>query len=50
VVVVHRVLHKNTFKDFLYRSNLPTGDEDASLSEAKEFWEMIKEGEDAGKK
>src|SRR5678816_4025295 len=26
-VVVHRILNKNTLKDFLYRSSLPMGDE-----------------------
>jgi mRNA-degrading endonuclease RelE of RelBE toxin-antitoxin system len=45
-VVVHRVLNKNTFQDFLYRTNLPVG-EDEALSESKQFWELIEEGEKA---
>ncbi|MEC7223439.1 MAG: type II toxin-antitoxin system RelE/ParE family toxin [Verrucomicrobiota bacterium] len=45
-VVVHRVLHKNTLKDFLYRSNLPLS-EDKALSESKNFWKLIEEGEKA---
>ena len=48
-VVVHRVLHKNTLKDFLYRSNLPLS-EDKALSESKNFWKLIEEGEKAHKK
>ena len=34
---VHRVLHKNTFRDFLFRSKLPVS-EDAQLGETREFW------------
>jgi len=43
-VRVHRVLHKNSLKDFLYRSNLPGGGEDEVLSQSKSFWHMIDEG------
>jgi mRNA-degrading endonuclease RelE of RelBE toxin-antitoxin system len=39
-VVVHRILSRNTLKDFLFRSNLPTG-EDEALQENPKFWEMI---------
>jgi len=39
-VVVHRILHRNTLKDFLYRSNLPTG-EDAALQDNPQFWKLI---------
>ncbi len=45
-VVVHRVLHKNTLQDFLYRSKLPLA-EDEAVSQSKVFWELIKEGENA---
>ena len=45
-VVVHRVLSKNTFQDFLFRANLPVGDDD-SLSKSKQFWALIEEGERA---
>lgn len=45
-VVVHRVLHKNTLQDFLYRSKLPVA-EDEALSRSKVFWELIEEGENA---
>lgn len=45
-VLVHRVLHKNSFRDFLYRSNLPTS-EDEQLSQSKSFWKLIEEGEKA---
>lgn len=39
-IVVHRILSRNTLKDFLYRSSLPTG-EDAALQENPKFWELI---------
>ncbi|MCF7709496.1 MAG: hypothetical protein K9N52_11405 [Verrucomicrobia bacterium] len=39
-VVVHRILNRNTLKDFLYRSSLPTG-EDEALQDNPEFWELI---------
>ena len=45
-VLVHRVLNKNTFQDFLYRTRLPLS-EDEALSESKQFWELIEEGENA---
>ncbi|MCB1237918.1 MAG: hypothetical protein KDM91_22825 [Verrucomicrobiae bacterium] len=47
-VLVHRVLHKNTFQDFLYRTNLPLS-EDEALSQSKQFWELIEEGENANR-
>src|SRR5256885_3048694 len=43
-VTVHRVLHKNTLRDFLYRSKLPIS-EDAQLGQAKEFWKLIEQGQ-----
>ena len=43
-VTVHRVLHKNTLRDFLFRSKLPVS-EDAQLSQTKEFWQLIEQGE-----
>lgn len=39
-VLVHRILSKNTLKDFLFRSSLPTG-EDEALQENPKFWELI---------
>lgn len=46
-VVVHRVLHRNTIRDFLFRSKLPMPAEDAELAKQKEFWKLIEEGETA---
>src|SRR6266576_5039465 len=43
-VTVHRVLHKNTLRDFLFRSKLPTS-EDAQLGQTREFWKLIEQGE-----
>ena len=43
-VTVHRVLHKNTLRDFLFRSKLPVS-EDAALSKTREFWKLIEQGE-----
>lgn len=45
-VIVHRVLSKGTFQDFLFRANLPVG-EDEALAQSKQFWELIEEGERA---
>ncbi len=39
-VVVHRILSRNSLKDFLFRSSLPVG-EDEALQENPKFWEMI---------
>ncbi len=39
-VVVHRILNRNTLKDFLFRSNLPVG-EDKALEENPKFWALI---------
>jgi mRNA-degrading endonuclease RelE of RelBE toxin-antitoxin system len=43
-VLVHRVLHKNTIRDFLFRSKLPMA-EDEQLREHSGFWKLIEEGE-----
>jgi len=45
-VIVHRVLHKGTFSDFLFRSKLPVA-EDEELAESKHFWKLIEEGKNA---
>src|SRR5213083_2611693 len=48
-IMVHRVLHKNTLRDFLFRTKLPTG-EDEQLKERREFWNLIEQGERTRKK
>ncbi|MEI6562510.1 MAG: hypothetical protein WCO68_10595 [Verrucomicrobiota bacterium] len=48
-VMIHRVLHKNTIRDFLFRSKLPMVDEDSSLAEKPGFWKLIEEGEKSRK-
>lgn len=48
-VTIHRILHRNTLADFLFRSNLPLA-EDEQLGEAKSFWKLIEEGEKAQRK
>ncbi len=45
-VIVHRVLHANTFSDFLYRSKMPLA-EDEALLKSKHFWTLIEEGRNA---
>lgn len=45
-VIVHRVLHKGTFSDFKFRSNLPLA-EDEALAGSKYFWKLIDEGRNA---
>jgi mRNA-degrading endonuclease RelE of RelBE toxin-antitoxin system len=42
-ILVHRVLHKNTIRDFLFRSQLPMA-EDEQLQEHAGFWKLIDEG------
>ena len=44
-VQVHRVLHGNSIKDFIFRSNLGSAGEDEVLQESKSFWKLIEEGE-----
>jgi len=44
-VKIHRVLHKNTLQDFLFRSNLGGAGEDEALGQSKNFWKLIEEGE-----
>lgn len=39
-IVVHRILNRNSLKDFLFRSSLPMG-EDEALQENPRFWELI---------
>jgi mRNA-degrading endonuclease RelE of RelBE toxin-antitoxin system len=46
-VVVHRILSRNTLKDFLFRSSLPTG-EDEALAENPRFWELIEQAKSSG--
>lgn len=48
-ITVHRVLHKNTLRDFLFRTKLPTG-EDEQLKKTREFWKLIEQGERTRKK
>jgi hypothetical protein len=45
-VVVHRLLHKGTFSDFLFRSKMPLA-EDEALAASKHFWKLIDEGRNA---
>ena len=39
-IVVHRILSRNSLKDFLFRSSLPVA-EDEALQESPKFWELI---------
>lgn len=39
-VLVHRILSRNTLKDFLYRSGLKV-DEDEALQQNPKFWELM---------
>src|SRR3979411_1295888 len=43
-VTIHRVLHKNTFRDFLFRSKLPMAKDD-QLSKNLEFWISIQQSD-----
>jgi mRNA-degrading endonuclease RelE of RelBE toxin-antitoxin system len=48
-VVVHRILSRNSLKDFLFRSRLPMG-EDAALQDNPKFWDLIGAGKSAPEK
>jgi mRNA-degrading endonuclease RelE of RelBE toxin-antitoxin system len=48
-IVVHRILSRNTLKDFLYRSSLPLR-EDEALQENPKFWEMIEAAKTASQR
>ncbi len=43
-ITVHRVLHKNTIRDFLFRTKLPMTEDD-QLGQQKGFWKLIEAGE-----
>lgn len=45
-VIMHRVLHKGTFSDFLFRAKMPLA-EDEALANSKHFWTLIDEGRNA---
>jgi len=45
-ILIHRVLHKNTIHDFLFRSKLPMTDDDQAEG-TDQFWSMINESETA---
>ncbi len=45
-VLVHRILNRNTLKDFLYRSGLKV-EEDEALQQNPKFWEMIESAKTA---
>ena len=48
-LVVHRILSRHTVKDFLFRSGLKAG-EDEALQENPKFWEMIEAARSAALK
>jgi mRNA-degrading endonuclease RelE of RelBE toxin-antitoxin system len=49
-IIVHRVLHRNTLRDFLFRAKLPMPAEDEQLGQQRGFWELIEEGEKTGRR
>jgi mRNA-degrading endonuclease RelE of RelBE toxin-antitoxin system len=48
-LLVHRVLNKNSLKDFFYRSQLPVA-EDEELQKNPNFWAMIDDSAGQNKK
>lgn len=48
-VVVQRVLHADSLKDFLFRAGM-VGSEDQKLGESRSFWKMIDAGENSPRK
>lgn len=50
VVVVQRVLHASTLKDFFFRSGMADVAEDSALGKSRSFWKLIEDGEHAARK
>jgi mRNA-degrading endonuclease RelE of RelBE toxin-antitoxin system len=50
VVVVQRVLHADSLKDFFFRSGMGSDNEDRKLSKSRSFWKLIEDGEKAARK
>lgn len=50
VVVIQRVLHADSLKDFLFRSGMGADAEDAKLGKSRSFWKLIEDGEKAARK
>ena len=48
-ITVHRVLHKNTIRDFLFRAKLPMTEDD-QVAQKEGFWKLIEEGEQTRKR
>ena len=48
-LIVHRILSRNTLRDFLFRSSLSVG-EDEALQENPKFWELIEAARTAATK
>ena len=49
VVVVQRVLHADSLKDFLFRSGMGA-EEDHKLGKSRSFWKLIDDGQNAARK
>jgi hypothetical protein len=47
--VVHRILSRNTLKDFFFRNVRMMQDEDEALAENPEFWRIIEEAAQASR-
>ena len=47
-VLVHRILSRNTVKDFFYRSGLKV-EEDEALQQNPKFWDMIENAKSAAR-
>ena len=50
VVVIQRVLHADSLKDFFFRSGMASDGEDKKLGKSRSFWKFIEEGEKAARK
>ncbi len=48
-LTIHRVLHKNTIRDFLFRAKLPMVDEEEDFEKSNDLWQLIEEGQNAKK-
>lgn len=42
-ILVHRILGRNSLKDFFFRTKLPVREEDEQLQNNPDFWKLIEE-------
>jgi mRNA-degrading endonuclease RelE of RelBE toxin-antitoxin system len=47
-LLIHRVLHRNTIRDFLFRADLPMLEGELETAKQRRIWELVAEGQASG--